>query len=70
MKWESSRCLTCLEGGKAGMAEEKKRVQGGGRNEETHQVLRRGGGMHPLFELCKIAVWEQRGVCLCVRLCV
>lgn len=34
--------------------------------EERYQRLRRGSGINALFELCKIAAWERRGVCVCV----
>lgn len=36
--------------------------------EERDQGLKRGRGINALFELCKIAAWERRGVCVCVRL--
>lgn len=30
------------------------------------QGLKRGRGINALFELCKIAAWERRGVCLSI----
>lgn len=41
-------------------------------DQQTHQVLLRGGGTHVTSELCKVAAWERRGVCVsvCAAACV
>lgn len=36
-------------------------------DQQTHQLPLRGGGTNVTSELCKVAAWERRGVCVCVR---
>lgn len=70
-KWRVLDATHIWRGGKAGTVWKEK--EGARRRKKMRRHIRcwgRGRGINGLFELCKIAAWERRGVCLSISVAV
>lgn len=70
-KWRVLDATHIWRGGKAGTVWKEK--EGARRRKKIRRHIRcwgGGRGINALFELCKIAAWERRGVCLRVCVCL